>query len=431
MRYLWLVLRAVWIALVLGGALVAYGIKRLFRWGLTREERERQRGEAFARALERLGATFIKFGQILSTRPDLLAPGYIAGLARLQDQVAKEKPKAIAKMLAAELPAGAFAALDLEPVASASVAQVHRARLHDGTVVAVKVQRPGVARRIIGDVSILGFFARIVHILPSFRPLLLPGAIAEFGAALEGQLDFRLEAANNRRFAHNFKDMQGISVPDLVDDLCTSKILTMHFIEGVKANACAAVGGDRRRLARLGADTILKMVFTDGFVHADLHPGNIIFTPDGNLVLIDLGMVAEIRPELMRPWLETFFALGQQNGAEVARLLYVHAPHVGKVDYKLYMAECVAWFDRFAGKPLGEIETSVIISGVMNILRRHRVRVDPRFTTVHVSLLVAEGLGKELDPSIDIIALALPVLLRSLTTTTTGIEPKRIAPALA
>ncbi len=431
MRPVWLVLRAFWIGFVLLGALVVYGIKRIFRWGLTREARELQRGEAFARALERLGATFIKFGQILSTRPDLLPPGYIKGLSRLQDQVAPEPFDAISKVLSAELPPDAFAELDPTPVASASVAQVHRARLHDGTVVAVKVQRPGVARRIIGDVAILGFFARVLHIVPSFRPLLLPGAVAEFGAALEGQLDFRIEASNNRRFAVNFKDMPGVSVPPLVDGLCTGRVLTMHFIEGVKANACDAVGGDRKRLARLGADTILKMVFSDGFVHADLHPGNIIFTPDGGLVLIDLGMVAEIRPELMRPWLETFMALGQQNGAEVARLLYVHAPHVGKVDYPRYLAECVAWFDRFAGKPLGEIETSVIISGVMNILRRHRVRVDPRFTTVHVALLVAEGLGKELDPELDIIQLALPVLFKSLTRTTTGIAPKREAPQAA
>jgi ubiquinone biosynthesis protein len=430
MRPVWLFFRAFWIGAVLLGALVMYGLKRPFRWGRTPEQRELERGLAFASALERLGATFIKFGQILSTRPDIIPPGYVKALARLQDQVASERLDAIQRVLAAELPANAFASFEPVPIASASVAQVHRATLHDGTVVAVKVQRPGVARRIIGDVAILGFFARLLHVWPSFRPLLLPGAVAEFGAALEGQLDFRVEANNNRRFALNFKEMKGVSVPPLVDDLCTSKVLVMHFITGVKANDCDAVGGDRRQLARLGADTILKMVFVDGFVHADLHPGNIIFTPDGGLVLIDLGMVAEIRPELMRPWLETFFALGRQNGAEVARLLYVHAPHVGKVDYKRYRDECVAWFERFAGKPIGEIETSVIISGVMNILRRHRVRVDPRFTTVHVSLLVAEGLGKQLDPTLDIISLALPVLFQSLARTPHGIAPKREAPTL-
>jgi ubiquinone biosynthesis protein len=428
-----LVGRAAWLLAVLVWALLAYGLRHALsprRWRLPPETRELHRGEAFALTLERLGATFIKFGQILSTRPDLLPPGYITALSRLQDAVAPERLSAITKVIAAELPADAFASLDPTPVASASVAQVHRATLPDGRIVAVKVQRPGVASRVAGDVAILRAGARVLHLWPSLRPLLLPSAIDDFGAALEGQLDFRAEAANNHRFAANFRDLPQVTVPALVPDLCTGRVLTMAFIDGVKADRATEVGGDRRALARLGADTILRMVFVDGFVHADLHPGNIIFTPDGGLVLIDLGLVAEIRPELMRPWLETFFALGSRNGAEVARLLYVHAPHVGVVDYCRYIDECVAWFARFEGKPLGEIETSVLVTGVMNILRRHRVRVDARFTTVHVALLVAEGLGKQLDPEIDIIGLALPVLMRSLSRATTGIPPKREAPPL-
>lgn len=433
LRFLRLLLRAGWIAAVLIGALLFHGLRHAVspsRWRLPREAREHHRGEAFARALERLGATFIKFGQILSTRPDLLPPGYIAGLRRLQDAVAPESPAAIARVLAAELPADALATFDPQPVASASVAQVHRATLPDGRRVAVKIQRPGVAARIEGDVAILRVFARLLHLLPSFRPLLLPSAIADFGHALEGQLDFRREAANNLRFAANFRELPRVAVPALVPELCTARVLTMDFIEGVRAEDAQRAGGDGKALARLGADTILRMVFVDGFVHADLHPGNLLFTAEGRLVLLDLGLVAEIAPELMRPWLETFFALGSKNGAEVARLLYVHAPHVGAVDYRRYRDECVAWFRRFEGKPLGEIETSVVVTGVMNILRRHRVRVDARFTTVHVALLVAEGLGKQLDPDLDIIGLALPVLMRSLGRAPTGVTPKREAPQL-
>jgi ubiquinone biosynthesis protein len=434
LRSLRLLLRAGWILAVLFGALVAHGVRHAVspsRWRRAREAREHDRGVAFARTLERLGATFIKFGQILSTRPDLLPPGYIAGLRRLQDAVAPEAPAAVARVLAAELPADAFASFDPQPVASASIAQVHRATLADGRRVAVKIQRPGVAARIEGDVAILRVFARLLHLLPSFRPLLLPSAIGDFGHALEGQLDFRREAANNLRFAENFRDLPRVSVPSLVPELCTGRVLTMAFIDGVKAEDAQQICGDRRALARLGADAILRMVFVDGFVHADLHPGNLLFTREGELVLLDLGLVAEIAPELMRPWLETFFALGSKNGAEVARLLYVHAPHVGVVDYRRYRDECVAWFKRFEGKPLGEIETSVVVTGVMNILRRHRVRVDPRFTTVHVALLVAEGLGKQLDPDLDIIGLSLPVLMRSLGRATAGIPPKREAPRLA
>ena len=434
MRTFLLFFRGTWIALVMMWALLSYGVMRMFRWGLSREEKERLRGRVMARNFERLGATFIKFGQILSTRPDLLGPGYIEPLSRLQDRVKPESEAAMRKVLAAELGprVARLATFDAQPMAAASVAQVHRAVLDDGREVAVKIQRPGVDRRIIGDVAILAFWAKVGNVLPSLKPLSLPGAIAHFGHSLEGQLDFEQEARNNRRFAENFKPIEGLSVPELVPEMCSKRVLVMEFIHGVKGSEPEKVGGDRARLARIGAAAILKMVFEDGFVHADLHPGNIILTDDGRVVVIDLGMVALIPDELMQPWIQTFSALTQQNGAEVARLLYVHAPHIGnagKFDYVAYEAECVAWFSRWAGKPLGEIESAVVVTGVMNILRKYRVRVDPSFTVVNVGMMVAEGLGKQLDPTLDIVRLALPVLMKAVSRVKTGRIPKREVPA--
>jgi len=433
LRPLWLFFRTIWISLVLFGALTSYGLRRLFRGRMTTDEKDRLRGEVMARAFERLGATFIKFGQILSTRPDLLGPGYIEPLSRLQDRVAPESFRAIDKVLTRELGPRRprFVAFDPKPLAAASVAQVHVATLDTGDKVAVKVQRPGVDRKIEGDVAILMFWARTLSLLPALKPLSLAGAAGHFGDALRGQLDFLHEADNNRRFTSNFEGFDGLAVPRIFPELTTRRVLTMEFIDGVKGSEPEKVGGDRARLARIGAGAILKMVFTDGFVHADLHPGNIILTPDQRVVMIDLGMVAQIPGPLMRPWIQTFMALSQQNGAEVARLLYVHSPEVGQFEYATYEADCVAWFNRWAGKPLGEIEASVVVTGVMNILRRYRIRIDPSFTVVHIALMVAEGLGKQLDPSLDLVQLAFPVLVKAIVANPTGREPKRAVPVAA
>jgi ubiquinone biosynthesis protein len=420
------------IALAVGGALVAYAWRRALRgFSLRPEERERLRGEVLARLLERLGATFVKFGQILSTRPDLLGPGIIQPLARLQDATAPAPFAAISRVLDEELAPALrerIESLEPKPVAAASVAQVHRARLAGGRVVALKIQRPEARRQIERDLAILGFFARLFDRIPSVAMLSLPGAVARFGQALAGQLDFRAEARNNRRFADNFAPVDGVGVPELVVELSTERVLCMEFVEGVKATEPEKVGGDRARLARIGGEAVLKMIFEDGFVHADLHPGNIILTPDDRVVLIDLGLVSDIPAELLRPWVQTFVALSQRDGALAAKLFYGYAPSVGCSDYAAFEREVVEYLDALYGKRLGEVEISVTVSGMMNVLRKHRVQIDPTFTVVNLALLVAEGLGKQLDPSIDLVPLAQPYLARAMLTAPEPRPPLRAVP---
>ncbi|MCA9579836.1 MAG: AarF/ABC1/UbiB kinase family protein, partial [Myxococcales bacterium] len=185
----------------------------------------------------------------------------------------------------------------------------------------------------------------------------------------------------------------------------------------------------RRRLAARGAEAILKMVFRDGFVHADMHPGNILLQDDGTLVFIDLGMVAEIPPDLMSPWIQTFQALGGNDGKAAARLFYVYSPFVATADYRAYEADTIAFFDRFDGKVLGEVEVSEIVAGMMNILRRHHVQVDPVFTVVNLGVVVAEGLGKQLDPDIDLVQMAMPYLAEAAANAPPGRAPNRDIPA--
>ncbi len=432
-RYLGLWLRFLHIFVTCTLACLGYLWRRAWAGRLGPEQVELLRGEALARLLQKLGATFIKFGQILSTRPDLLGPGFIEPLARLQDAVPPAPFPAVRRVLDDEVGADKerelIAEIDETPVAAASVAQVHRARLRTGRVVALKVQRPDAQRQIERDLSILSFWARLLDRFETVRMLSLPGAVERFGEALHGQLDFCREAENNRRFAKSFAEVENVGVPALIDELCTRRVLCMEFVDGVKATEPEKVGGDRAKLARLGGEAVLKMIFTDGFVHADLHPGNIILTPDDRVVLIDLGMVSEIPSDLLRPWVETFVALSQQNGAECARLFYIYAPTVSGTDYRAFERDVVGFLGGLYDKKLGEVEVSRAVSGMMNILRRHRVQIDPSFTVVNIALLVAEGLGKQLDPSIDLVPLAMPYLSQAMLTAPPGRAPFREVPS--
>lgn len=433
MRTLRLVPRFLWIAIVFLTVLPRYLWRRLRGPRLDAQGRERMRGDVLAETLERLGATFVKFGQILGSRPDLLGPGYVAALARLQDAVPPASFETVARVLDDDLGVSRdrIVHVEREPIAAASVAQVHEARLATGERVAIKVQRPEARDQIERDLAILSMGARVLDWVPSIHLLSLPGSVERFGEALSSQLDFRLEAANNRRLGANFANVKGVRVPDLHPELCTERVLTMELIDGVKATHPELIEDKkaRRRLAVRGGEAILKMVFEDGFVHADLHPGNILLMKDGTMVFIDLGMVAEIPDDLMRPWIDTFQALGNNDGRAAARLFYSYSPSVATKDYAAFERDTMAFMARFDGKKLGEVEVTHVLSGMMNILRRHRVQVEPVFTVVNLGVLVAEGLGKQLDPDIDIVRMALPYLAQCAAKGSEARPPRRTPPS--
>lgn len=421
--------RACVIAWIFFVAACRYLWLRLSGEGKTPKSRDSLRGEVLALALERLGATFIKFGQILATRPDILPEGVTLALARLQDAVPAAPFDEVERVLTAELGPSyreRIVHIDPVPVAAASVAQVHRGRLDDGHDVAIKVQRASAKWQIERDLALMTLGSRLLDGLPGVRYMSLPGAVQQFAHALHGQLDFRMEAANNRRLSANFEGNSRIRIPKLHEDLCTERVLTMEFIEGVKPTE---VTHERSELARAGFGCIAQMVFLDGFVHADLHPGNIMFAKAGQIYLIDLGLVAEIPEALRKPWCDTFVALASNDGRRAAELFYVYAPRVDGTDFRAFADEVKAHFDRFEGKPLHEIEVTDAVAGAMAILRKHRVQVDPSFTVVHLAMLVAEGLGKQLDPKFDVYSCAGPYLVEATMKWTTGKPPLRAIPA--
>ncbi len=381
-----------------------------------RQRRQDWFGSVVADLFRSLGATFIKVGQIMSTRPDIVPEYVTRALERLQDDVGPFPFDLVAQTIKEDLGgtvAEVFAEFAPVPLASASVSQVHKARLRDGRVVAVKVRRPQVVELCGFDLVVMRLGARLLARIPTIGALSPEAVVEEFGRAVFAQLDFRIEAGNNRRFRRNFRSSTDVVFPEVIAELSTERILCMSFIEGTKILAVARTWADPRRIARLGLQALLKMIFEDGFVHADLHPGNIFITVDHKIALLDLCLVGELDPPHRRAFARFFAAWAQRDGDTMARLMYsmsANAPD-DKAAFEAYRAAVIEFVGRYWGQRLGEVQVGRVLLDMLAILRRHRVRMNPAFTIVNIAIAVTEGIGKQLDPSLDLMAEALPYFL--------------------
>jgi ubiquinone biosynthesis protein len=291
------------------------------------------------------------------------------------------------------------------------VAQVHRARLPSGELCAIKVRRPDIEELCAFDLLVMRLYARTLELIPSLRLLAPLQSVEQFGRAIAMQLDFTIEARNNVRFQKNFAGDPDVVVPKLYPALCSRRVLVMEFIEGFKILDFKKTQFEPRRLGQIGFRVMLKMVFADGFVHADLHPGNLLVTPQGQVALLDLGLVAELDDEHRTAFARYFAAWSTGDGRTMADIMVRHSPSPHIQDPVGFTAAIQEFVNRLHGKRLGEVEVAAVVFGMLQILRRYRVRVNATFTMVNIAIAVTEGIGKQLDPTLDLLAEAMPFFM--------------------
>ena len=369
--------------------------------------------------LEELGPTFIKLGQIASTRADLLPPDWVDEFKKLQDMVPPVPFDDVLKAVESSLKApisSTFASFDERPVASASIAQVHLAELKDGTKAAVKVKRPGIDRIIEADISVMYTVSRLIEkYLPSYRRYRPREVVAEFERVVHGELDMRVEGANIERFYNLFKGDPGVQIPKVYWRETSGEVLTMERIEGTPIDEVDKLRGkgiDVRKTAMKGIELFFKQVFEFGIFHADLHPGNIFIRDDGAIIYLDFGIIGRLDRNLRTYLARILFCLVREDYlrlAEVHREMGLIGEDVSIAEFEDALREIA---EPIFGRTLGEISIAALLMKLINTARRFDMRLQPNLLLLQKSMVIIEGVGRQLYPEINMWEVAKPLIYK-------------------
>jgi len=389
---------------------------------------ERRRAVQLRLLLEDLGVAAIKIGQILSTRPDILAPAYEEELSKLQDAARPEPVSTIRTVIETELGHSAdtvFSMFDTAPLAAASIGQAHAAVWPDGTDVVVKIRRPGVVKKVELDLDILDWvsstldrWSRAAHRQD------LVGLTREFSDTLRAELDYQQEASNAERFAIAFTNDVTIRIPHVYRAATTCRVITLERLRGLKIDDLAALDAahiDRVGLAQRAANAILRMVFEHGFFHADPHPGNFFVEPDGRIGLIDFGMVGTMDPVTRAALLGVLLALAGRDTTSLADAV----THLGMTNATLDEPQLLADLEHLIAthleQPLGEIQFGELLDDILVVLRRHQLRLPRNLALLAKTFTMCEGVAAQLDPSFRMTAAIAPYV-QKLAATPGGLD---------
>ncbi|MEY2446651.1 MAG: ubiquinone biosynthesis protein [Acidimicrobiaceae bacterium] len=364
--------------------------------------------EKLVHDLEAMGPTFIKLGQLLSTRADLLPPVYLKALARLQDDVEPFSFAEIEQIVTDELGvriSKAFQSFDNEPLASASLGQVHRAVMRNGRAVAVKVQRPGVPEMVANDMDVIEELAAFLdEHTKTGRKFGFAGMVEEFRSAITAELDYLQEAENLRNMGEVLSDYEQIVVPQPVTDYTTSLVLTMDYVEGRNISSLgplAQLDFDGSDLAQQLFRAYLDQILVHGFVHADPHPGNVLLTADHRLALIDLGMVTRVSPKMQDDLLRLLIAISENRGSEVAAVMAGLAEHSEEYDETTFESRIVDLVQRNQSVAMGDFSAGVVVGDLARIASECGLRPPSELTMLAKALLNLDQVASKLAPDFD------------------------------
>ena len=375
-------------------------------------------GVRLRRTLEDLGPTFVKFGQLLSTRADIIPEGVLSELQKLQDTVAPIPLQVAQAVIEQELASSVgklFAEFDPVPLGSASIGQVYKARLYSGEDVAVKVQRPEAPGRVEADLALMKDFATLLDARFADRIFIdVRELVAEFEGVIRRELDYGAEAQNGRRFAINFAGTP-VKIPKMYTELSTKRVLTMEFIEGSRfynLQPLLLAPAERRRVAAMGAEAIFKMAFEDGFFHGDPHPANLVLTPEGELALFDFGMVGFLSRGDIEALSRLFIAVIQRDADAALRGLEGLGIRYASEVRGALVQELRELLNKYSGLSVGEVTLGQALSELISLVRRYRISAPPVFPLLTKALVTAESLSRSIDPTINVYEIARPYASR-------------------
>ncbi len=393
---------------------------QIVHWGAAAEAVKLDTAQRMRMALEELGPTFVKLGQVMATRVDLFPPRWIAEFEKLHAHVPSVPFEELLPDLERALgrsPFEVFRDIDTKAQAAASIAQVHRAKLQDGTPVVLKVRRPGVREKIEADLRLLRRVSELIESeIPEARRYRPAEIAAQFARSLEREVDFGTETRNIERFAKNFAGDPHIVIPRIYPEWTSDVLLVQEHVEGIPATDLPAVeksGLDRKLLAARGVDAFLKMILSDGFFHADPHPGNVFYLPDHRIVIIDFGMVGRLSPQRRQQVIDLLAGLARMAEDPMLDVLLDWAgdAYVDEVKLAADVNEFV--FD-YEGMALKDIRIGPLIRQFAGIMREHSIVLPSDLSLMFKALITLEGLGRQYDPDFHIIDHLAPLVKNAL-----------------